>query len=473
MIRGRSRRGSRLWLLAGAMILGLAGGATQAEDERATPIAGLETSTEEKDPETESLPLALGETDVLLLTLCTVRADHLGTYGYERPTSPIIDQLAELGVVFDQMLANAPWTRPSIASMITGLYPRSLEIDEPRLTFNDRSLQGSFETLAEHMQAAGYATIGVTANPNANATFGFDQGYDLYRDTGVLWRDGYQRDKVSARQVVAILLYYLRQLPRDRRFFAKLITVDAHAPYRNRIAYAAEVEAFGRSEIDRYDRQIRYTDQIIGHLIRKLVQLGRTNLLIIITADHGEAFGRHRPGDKSHGDHLYDTTIWVPFILYHPQLAKQPRRIATPVEGVDITPTVLELLGLQAGAEKLEGRSLAGAVLHGEELSPLPLYTVETAYRSSNKSAVLSNGMKLIVDWLGRDAPRFELYRRESDPQETSNLAEQEPETVQHLFDQLSAWQRAHPGRVGDEVERSELSKGEEQALRSLGYIQD
>jgi hypothetical protein len=81
--------------------------------------------------------------------------------------------------------------------------------------------------------------------------------------------------------------------------------------------------------------------------------------------------------------------------------------------------------------------------------------------------------MKLIVDWMGRDAPRFELYRRESDPHETSNLAEQEPEAVQRLFDQLSAWRSAHPGRAGDEVERTELSKGEEQALRSLGYIED
>jgi choline-sulfatase len=471
MIRGRSGRRSPLWLLALTVLLGLSGPVFAAEEKQPTPAHGVEPSMEEGAPEAE--PLALGETDVLLLTLCTVRADHLGAYGYERPTSPIIDRLAELGVVFERMMANAPWTRPSIASMITGLYPRSLEIDEPRLTFNNRSLEDSFETLAEHMQAAGYSTIGVTANPNANASFGFDQGYDLYRDTGVLWRDGYQHDKVSARQVVAVMLQYLRQLPPDRRFFANLITVDAHVPYRNRIADTAEVEVFGRREIDRYDRQIRYTDQIIGHLTRKLAELGRTNLLIIITADHGEAFARHRPGDKRHGEHLYDTTIWVPFILYHPQLAKQPRRITTHVEGVDITPTVLGLLGMRAGPEQFEGRSLAGAVLHGEELSPLPLYTVETAYRSSNRSAVLSDGMKLIVDWMGRDAPRFELYRRESDPHETSNLAEQEPEAVQRLLDQLSAWRSAHPGRAGDEVERTELSKGEEQALRSLGYIED
>ena len=438
MIPRRSGRSSRLWLLAIAMLLGPAGAVAEAEPP----------------------PLALGKTDVLLLTLCTVRADHLGAYGYERPTSPIIDRLAELGVVFERMMANAPWTRPSIASMITGLYPRSLEIDEPRLTFNDRSLHDSFETLAERMQAAGYATIGVTANPNVNATFGFDQGYDLYRDTGMLWRDGYQHDKGSARQVVAIMLHYVRQLPRDRRFFANLVTVDAHLPYRNRIADAADVEPFGRSEIDRYDRQIRYTDQIIAHLIRKLAGLGRKNLLIIITADHGEAFGRQRPDDKRHGEHLYDTTIWVPFILTH-------------VEGGDITPTVLGLRGVQAGAEQFEGRSLAGAVLHGEKLSPRPLYTVETAYRSSNRSAILSNGMKLIVDWAGRSAPRFELYRRESDPHEASDLAEQEPEAVQRLLDRLSAWQRAHPGRVGDEIERTELTKGEEQALRSLGDIED
>jgi len=473
MIRSRSGRSSLLCLLVAAMSLGLAGPAPAAEDEQPTPAAGVEIFAEEQGSEAESPPLALGETDVLLLTLCTVRADHLGAYGYERPTSPIIDRLAELGVVFERMMTNAPWTRPSIASMITGLYPRSLEIEEPHLAVNLRSLHDSFETLAERMQAAGYATIGVTANPNVNAIFGFDQGYKLYRDTRLLWFNGYPSEKISVRKVVARMLGYVRQLPQDQRFFAHLVTVDAHTPYLKKAAERADIKRFGPSRIDRYDRQILYMDQIIGHLLRKLAGLSRKNLLIIITADHGEGFARHRPDDKHHGDHLYDTTIWVPFILHHPQLTKEPRRIATHVEAVDITPTILGLLGVRVGAKQFEGRSLAGAVLRGEELQPLPVYTVETAYHGSNKSAVLSEGMKLITDWAGPSARRFELYRRESDPHETSNLAGQEPEAVRHLLDQLLAWRRAHPGRVGDRVERTKLSKGEEQALRSLGYIED
>jgi arylsulfatase A-like enzyme len=123
------------------------------------------------------LPLSHRETNVLLLTLCTLRADHLGSYGYPKSTSPRLDGLAREGVLFEEVLTPAPWTRASIAAMITGLYPRTLEIEDPGPGRNDRVLDASFETLAERMASAGYFTIGVTANPNGNAAFNFHQGW--------------------------------------------------------------------------------------------------------------------------------------------------------------------------------------------------------------------------------------------------------------------------------------------------------
>lgn len=165
-------------------------------------------------------------TSVLWLTLCTLRADHLGAYGYGRDVSPFIDSVAQKGVLFERAVAAAPWTRASIAASTTGLYPRTLNIEAPADRRNTRQLLDSFRTLAEVLQEKGYYTIGITANPSTHSAFNFDQGFEYYQDTGrLLWRTGYGKRKRTAEDVNASFLDQLRELGRDKRFFAHLTYV--------------------------------------------------------------------------------------------------------------------------------------------------------------------------------------------------------------------------------------------------------
>jgi arylsulfatase A-like enzyme len=412
-------------------------------------------------------PLGHRETNVLLLTLCTLRADHLGSYGYPKDTSPRLDRLAREGVLFEEVLAPAPWTRASIAAMITGLYPRSLEIEDPGPGRNDRVLDESFETLAERMASAGYFTIGVTANPNGNATFNFHQGYAAYSGTGRLWRDGYKKNKITAAQVADTFLAQLGRAGR-RPFFAHLVFVDMHLPHRNAVAEKAGIPLEGAGPIAEYDRQLRYVDGVIGDLLAKLAERGFGNLLVIVSSDHGEGFGEHHIFDRGHGANLYDSTIWVPWIVHHPALAASPRRLGGRVSGVDLVPTILDLLQIRHDPKTLEGRSHASSILIGTPIAVRDAGVVETWYRAAKKSAIVVGGHKLIVDYAREGEPALALFDRARD--ESEDLARAAPQLAQELHQRLAAWQLAHPGRIGEARAAAELSPGEVEALRALGY---
>lgn len=411
-------------------------------------------------------PLDAAHTDVVLITLCTVRADHLGAYGYELPTSPTLDALAQEGVLLERVLTNAPWTRPSIAATITGIYPRGLEIDEFESRNDDRVLDGSFETLAERLSRAGYATIGVTANPNVNAVFGFGQGYDVYRDTGRLWAEGYGRDKLSGGEVAERLFEAVADVPAERRLFAHVVLVDAHPPFEAAAADAEGIPTFGRDDLAAYDRQIRYADGVVGRIQWGLRGLGRRNLLLVVTADHGEGFGQIRPEDQGHGRWLYDSTLWVPLVLHHPALA--PRRIPGIFESVDLAPTLLDLLGVPVAAGSLEGRSFAGAVRGGAEPAPRESWVSESGFEDTDKSALLTDEWKLVVDRRRHGGPRLALYRRPGDERES--VAAEQQDTAQRLLLALRDWRRAHPGRLSGPVGRAVLAPEQVEELEALGY---
>jgi choline-sulfatase len=344
------------------------------------------------------LPLGHSDTNVLLLTLCTLRADHLSSYGYPKNTSPQLDRMARNGVLFEEVLAPAPWTRASMAAMITGLYPRSLEIEDPGRGRNDRVLDTSSETLAERMAGAGYITIGITANPNGNASFNFHQGYATYSGTSRLWRDGYKKNKISAAKVADTFLAQLDQVDR-LPFFAHLVLVDTHLPYKHTVAEKAGIPLEGTGPIAEYDRQLRYVDGVVGDLLARLSERGHDNLLVIVNSDHGEGFGELHVFDQGHGANLYDSTIWVPWIVHHPALTASPRRLGGRVSGVDLVPTLLELLQIPYDPETLEGRSHANSILTGAPIAARDAGVVETQYRAAKKSAIVVDAHKLIVDY--------------------------------------------------------------------------
>jgi arylsulfatase A-like enzyme len=421
-------------------------------------------------------------TNVLWFTICTLRADHLGAYGYEYPVSPAIDALARKGVLFEHTLAPAPWTRPSVAAAATGLYPRSLNIDDPSGRPNNRQLHDSFRTLAEVLRDHGYYTIGITANPNLNAVFNFDQGFDYYADTGnFFWRSGYGERKRTAEQINADFLQHLQGPADGRKFFAHLTYVDVHAPL-------LDSEVAGRfGHLDRslradstasYDRQVRYVDAAIGELLRQLRARGYEDTLVIITSDHGEGFGQYHSEDQGHGRTLYNSTIWVPFILSHPALERVARRHYPRVDLVSLMPTVLDLLGIEYDPPPGQGTSLKQMIYGRSVDSPSPFSVVETRFQDVDRSALIWSEWKLIAPHpeAGEGGssptnPPCELYQFRADPEETTNLAAGRPYLVQRMQSMLTAWQRAHAPLVPGEELGVELSSQTIEDLKALGYV--
>jgi arylsulfatase A-like enzyme len=422
-------------------------------------------------------------TNVLWLTICTLRADHLGAYGYPYDTSPVMDALAWKGVLFERALTPAPWTRPSMAAAITGLYPRSLNIDEPANRFNRRRLHDKFVTLAEILKQHGYYTIGITANPNTNAVFNFDQGYDYYEDTGnyVFWLSKQGERKRIAEQVNAAFLEHLRGPAKGKKFFAHLTYVDVHQPLLDRVIEGKfpELElALKDTPVPRYDRQIRYVDSQIGYLLDQLKEMGLKDTLVVITSDHGEAFGLAHPEDKWHGRALYNAAIWVPFILVHPSLEKMVHRRPERVDLTCLAPTVLDLLGIEHEFPADGGTSLRPLIEGRGGRPPLSPYVVETYFEEVNKQAVLWSEWKLIVNHPGAEDgkqteghPTYELYHFARDWQEQENLASAQPYLVKRMLGMLAEWQEARPPLV--QAEELEVEVGTEifEDLKALGYI--
>ena len=240
-------------------------------------------------------PIHHSKTNVLMLTLCTLRADHLGSYGYERDVSPNIDQVATEGFRFERVLAQAPWTRASVAAIITGMFPRSLNIEDPENHENYRRLHDGFTTMAEIMQDHGYHTIGITANPNTAAVFNMDQGYDWYEDPRFLWQEADEKARIwDSVDVSHCFMTHLLDRPPSEKFFAHLLFIDVHTPRTHKLQTEPgdNFELPARKHhgtIDTYDLQVSFLDKNIGRLLDDLRDLGYADdLLLIINSDHGE-----------------------------------------------------------------------------------------------------------------------------------------------------------------------------------------
>ncbi len=408
-------------------------------------------------------------TNVLWITICTLRADHLGAWGYPVDVSPNLDRLAERAALFEQTLTAAPWTRPSVASMITGLYPRSLGFMEPGPA-GERALHFSFETLAERFQQAGYYTIGITANPNTNATWHFDQGYDFYRGTARRWGDpGFS--KVSAEEVAALLLDQLRGRARGRRFLAHLVLVDVHPPQQSEVARrrVGDFQA-GTGTFSEYDLQIVYVDAVIGDLLEELGRMGLEDTLLVLNSDHGEGFEEAGPDDLFHGGHLHDSTLWVPLILHHPSLEGRAARFADRVESVDVAPTLMELLGMEFSADEFEGRSLAPAILGSGPVPVRDFSVAETRLDTAEQSTLLRKSWKLVVDERASPATTSLYHYRDGELQ-LEDLSEERRTLTRRLVMKLRLWQVERRGRLPEAAAWGSPSLTETEALRALGYL--
>jgi len=469
---------------------------------------------------------------IVLISIDTLGARHLSLYGYPLETSPHIDAWAAgtpgpgPAVVFDAARANAPWTMPSFAALMTGYYPSSARI-KPNLTSEHfaSTLPQNRWTLAESLRAAGYHTGAFVDSPNVGGVLGFDQGFDVFDESATDVPHGEPGGALATSSKAA--LAWLDALPEDAPYFLFLHANDVHGPYvpgdadlghfqASLTDVGRELTTGGRTDVffqipkyldasalvefdprasrlpadplrAAYDETIRSMDRELGSVLAALDARGVLDeAIVILTADHGEAFDQH---DKLGHSLVYDEVLRVPLVISLPTALREqslgaPQRVSANVQLVDLFPTLFELVGLRTERRDWHGRSLVPA-LHGEPLESVPSYAEGGIMP---QAALISGDWKLVerrptqappwtmvsdpaipAEWrdthlpglldapldrerlfeVGARSPRpyqlyaelrellddpvLELYDLRADPLELQNLADAEPERLAEL----------------------------------------
>jgi arylsulfatase A-like enzyme len=399
---------------------------------------------------------------LLLVTIDTLRPDHLGAYGYSRPTSPNLDRFARAAVVFERAYGTSSWTLPSVASLFTAEYPSG-----HRCRGNRSSLAPGFETLGERLAAAGFATGAVVSHVFFARRYGLDQGFADYDDELVLAQTGDSHRAVSSPAISAKARAWLeaRSTAGDgRRWFLWLHYFDPHADY---VAHAGVTERFGEAPLDRYDGEIAFTDAHVGEVLSVLAALGfERDTLVIVVSDHGESFGEH--GLPGHRITLHEEELRVALLLRAPGVAA--RRVAAPVSLVDVAPTALELLGLSP-LPPAAGVSLVPAMRGAPFERPMPILADLRSALDWRRAFALVAGSWKLMEHRTKGA---ELYDLASDPGERKNLAAERPQITQRLL-----WIRrtvsasaVTRGEAVREVPEIPLDPELERRLEALGYVE-
>ena len=446
---------------------------------------------------------------ILFITFDTVRADHLGMYGYPRETSPNLDLLAEDGVIFERAIAQWPKTTPSFASMFVGQYPQTSGMTHRAA----KRLEARYRTLAEMVQEAGYTTVAVVSNPVLSAQLGWDQGFDEYIAT---WKTTETqshhplefRKWVNASRVNELALPLLERHREAERLFIWIHYTDPHAPYalpngeespflgdawdtqNEEVAdELSDTRRLGNEMrlgyyVAHYDANIRVADRAVAELMESMAELEMTDdLLTIFTSDHGEGMGEHDYWFR-HGGVPYNTNSHVPLAFSYPGVFKKQRRIGRPVELIDLYPTLQEIVGSDSEDSNLEGRSLMPFFVARDPSRELSPNDFEYAFSESGQRKNLRNYYRTVQDgrWKlvfhpavsrqSREAPTLiELYDLEKDPLETNNLAGDHADAFERLWKELAGWME---GDVVADLSNEAEGHSEEtlKALRALGYLE-
>lgn len=354
------------------------------------------------------------DANIVLITIDTLRADHLSSYGYPRPTTPTLDAIAASGTRFAAAWAHAPSTRYSMPAILTGRLPLDV--------YYDTSIAGwpgllpKATTIAEVLRGRGFATGAFTNYWYFDRVRRMDQGFDVYDNENARLHQGadpaHTRGSSSKEQTDKALGFVAANA--SRRFFLWVHYYDPHHEYEAH----PEVPNFGGSEIDRYDQEIRFTDLHIGRLVADLQARGLWDKTVfVITGDHGEGFGEH--GVLQHGYHLYAAQTKVPLIVRVPGLA--PRVSTTAVGHVDILPTLANLVGGEPSAE-MQGRSLVPLLAGGAE-DPARAVFQELSYEGNHE---LRGAATAACHVLYNVSPHtsWEVYRLTDDPNELHDRAD-------------------------------------------------
>jgi arylsulfatase A-like enzyme len=481
---------SRIAAAAGlVLVLGLTGYA--ASSAAPAPVAA-ESSTAEPDP-------ARPRRNVVLISLDSLRADHVGAYGYERDTSPAFDRFAKEGVLFRNAIATSSWTLPTHLTMFTGRSQVSHGVVVDTLV-----LSPAIPTLGEIFKEAGYATAGFVSGPYVGGHYGYARGMDTYIDLSAEWGKGAEaRAAILSPTINEKALAWLDEERKDP-FFLFLHYFDIHydfvppPPYDTMFDPDYTGTMDGRFFIERddvhakmaardlehilalYDGEIRFTDEHVGRILARLKELGlMDNTVVLITADHGDEFFEH--GNKGHHRTVYDEVTRIPFALHVPGGEHTGRTIDEQVSLLDVFPTLLDAAGFRPPADA-EGESLAGW-LRGERSTRQAIYSDFYDKRGFNLQVARRTATDKTIQHFNRIThPRrgsLEYYDLAGDPGERDNRASEQPakmrEGIEKMTDWLESQWRAHRrtelSTTG--VGSIEIDAETQERLKALGYVGD
>ena len=436
------------------------------------------------------------EPDVILVTLDTTRADHLGVYGYERDISPFLDEFARQSVVFERAWATGAWTLPTHASMLTGRYVSNhgarFDHAAPNVALSE-VLEGDFfekhkanrlpedeVTLAELLSQRGYATAAFGGGPWLAQPFGLMQGYQLM-DTQIKSAEGRSAEELTSRMIA-----WIESSARDRPLHALINYFDPHSPYSPppgfddlpgvRIALEPGqdpifINGGGRLKkaqrvamVDRYDGEIRYMDHHFGRLIAALQRAGRyENALIIVVGDHGELFGEH--GVMGHGRWLYEGILRIPLLVHFPGGQGAGTVEKSPVSQVDLLPMIASQLAIELP------RAIDGVPIGSRENVLAEVF--RDPFSVGHYGARYDRDLAALVQW------PWKLIRSDTGDHQTYNLSQDRLERHDRKRAAVRPdLERALTGELGALQPRLEstpptgVTKELKESLRSLGYIE-
>jgi arylsulfatase A-like enzyme/Flp pilus assembly protein TadD len=394
--------------------------------------------------------------NVVVITIDTLRADHIGCYGYRQIHTPNIDALAADGARFERAYTAVPVTLPSHTVMFTGTYPMLSGMHD----FAANKLGPGQSTLASVLKEHGYVTGAVIGSAVLDSRFGLNRGFDFYYDHfdfNRLQESNLEEMERPGNLVADVTLDWLSK-NYQKKFFLWMHLYDPHYPYHPPTPYADEYK-------DRpYDGEIAFADSQVGRLIHFLKAKGLyANTLIVLSGDHGESLGEH--GEKTHGFFIYNATLHVPFIIHLPG-ATSARTVTDLVSLADLMPTVLQTLKIDLPTQ-VQGHSLLPLIRTKEPAQARNLYA-ETFlprlhFNWSELRGVESDNYHFI------DAPKPELYDLTKDPGETRNLFGEKRAVGEEMRAQLAKLIQQYS--AGPELaEKTGLDPALMERLKSLGY---
>jgi len=403
----------------------------------------------------------IDQPNIVLIVADTLRADWISPYGYRADVSPELGRWADQGVVFERTLAQSSWTKVSMASLLTSLWPRSHGVRLPTDGLSDEAL-----TLAHVLRNSGYRTYAVQSNGWLEQSFGFHHGFDHY----VFPRALNQAAKLGLSSV----------WPHGDRVFEEAVRlIDAHDPdepfflylhFMDVHEYAAppEFKNFGGGQEGSYLAAIRWVDDVVQRVRERLDSDGLSDRTVMIFAsDHGEAFGENR--STGHARNVFTSVLQVPLLIRLP-FATPPRRVHTQVRNIDIAPTVLEIAGVEI-PEDFEGESLL-PLLDGEEEEDRPSFAALGApiMRGAAEQVSVNDGSWSMARNLDESGREF-LFDRALDPNEDANLVDLEPGAAERMRAVLDA-HLAVEAREDTRASNVRIDPKIAEQLRAVGYFQ-